>query len=134
MLVRSIDIPQADSLDQVRRVVVAVCAGARRSHAVRRATGISARKAKGIARDQIATLQGQVTQARQTRLGVKRYRWRTVGDARVRTTHRQREGEIFSWDRPPPDGHPGAPINCRCWAEPVMDDVLSDIARGAETT
>lgn len=98
------------------------------------ATGISARKAKGIARDQIATLQGQVTQARQTRLGVERYRWRTVGDARVRTEHRQREGQIFSWDKPPPDGHPGAPINCRCYAEPVLDDVLANVAAGAKTS
>ena len=127
-----------DHLDRVAKITrEAVRAGSRAevvAGALREATGISARKAKGIARDQIATLQGQVTQARQTRIGVKRYRWRTVGDARVRTTHRQREGEIFSWDRPPPDGHPGAPINCRCYAEPVLDDVLADISRGAKTT
>lgn len=98
------------------------------------ATGISARKAKGIARDQIATLQGQVTQARQTRIGVERYRWRTVGDSRVRTAHRQREGQIFSWDKPPADGHPGVPINCRCYAEPVLDDVLARVSRGAKTS
>lgn len=96
--------------------------------------GIASRKAKAIARDQIATLQGQVVQARQTRIGVERYRWRTVGDSRVRTAHRQREGQIFSWGQPPPDGHPGAPINCRCYAEPVLDDVLAAVSRGAKTS
>ena len=92
---------------------------------LREGTRITARKATMIARDQIASLQGQVAAARQTRLGVERYRWRTVGDARVRTAHQLREGQIFAWDKPPPDGHPGAPINCRCYAEPVLEDVLN---------
>lgn len=95
---------------------------------LREATGISSRKARTIARDQIATLQGQVVQARQTRLGIERYRWRTAGDSRVRTAHQLREGQIFRWDRPPNDGHPGQPINCRCYAEPVLDDVLAALA------
>lgn len=95
---------------------------------LREGVQISARKAKSIARDQIATLQGQVVAARQTRLGIAKYRWRTVGDSRVRTAHRAREGQIFAWDKPPPDGHPGQPINCRCYAEPVLDDILRDLA------
>ncbi len=94
------------------------------------ATGITQRRAKTIARDQIATLQGQVVAARQQRLGIERYRWRTVGDARVRTAHALREGRIFRWDQPPNDGHPGQPINCRCYAEPVLEDVLSALAPG----
>jgi len=96
---------------------------------LREGVQISARKAKAIARDQIATLQGQVVAARQTKLGITRYRWRTVGDSRVRTAHRAREGQIFAWDRPPADGHPGQPINCRCYAEPVLDDILRDLTR-----
>jgi SPP1 gp7 family putative phage head morphogenesis protein len=113
----------ADAVAHGRRA--AVLAGQ-----LREATGVSSRKAKLIARDQIASLQGQVVQARQTRLGIERYKWRTVGDARVRTEHRLREGQIFRWDRPPPDGHPGQPINCRCYAEPVIDDVLKAAAGG----
>lgn len=94
---------------------------------IRETTGITARRAASIARDQVATLQGQVVSARQTRLGITRYRWRTVGDSRVRTMHRDREGQIFQWDRPPSDGHPGQPINCRCTPEPVLDDVLAGL-------
>lgn len=101
---------------------------------LRASTGITARRAKLVARDQIATLQGQVAQARQTRLGIERYRWRTAGDARVRTSHAAREGKIFSWEAPPADGHPGVPINCRCHPEPVLDDVLLALSRGEKTS
>jgi SPP1 gp7 family putative phage head morphogenesis protein len=96
---------------------------------IKETTRISARRAAGLARDQVASLQGQVVAARQTRLGVTRYRWRTVGDSRVRTAHSRREGQIFSWKSPPSDGHPGQPINCRCTAEPVLDDVLADLVQ-----
>jgi len=32
------------------------------------------------------------------------------------------DGEIFSWDNPPPRGHPGEDYNCRCWAEAFNPD------------
>ena len=32
--------------------------------------------------------------------------------------HWDREGKLFSWKTPPPDGHPGMGIQCRCYAEP----------------
>jgi len=48
----------------------------------------------------------------------KYYVWRTVGDNRVRSSHAQREGEVFAWDNPPEGGHPGQDYNCRCRAEP----------------
>ncbi|MCC7305332.1 MAG: hypothetical protein IT558_03625 [Alphaproteobacteria bacterium] len=43
--------------------------------------------------------------------------WRTVGDNRVRESHRDLEGTIRSWQDDP---DPGEEINCRCWAEPVQ--------------
>ena len=82
------------------------------------------KRAALIARDQLASLRGDITRERQTQLGVKRYRWRTAGDDRVRSAHRARNGTIFNWNDPPPDGHPGKPILCRCTAEPVIDDLL----------
>ena len=53
--------------------------------------------------------------------------WRTVGDNRVRETHRELNGQSFRWDEPPecdPGHHalPGGIWNCRCWAEPVIPD------------
>lgn len=88
---------------------------------------VSRDRARLIARDQVGKLYGQVNGARQRTLGVTRYVWRTVRDERVRSEHAEREGQTFSWDDPPEDGHPGEPINCRCSAEPLFDEILGDL-------
>ena len=77
-------------------------------------------KAKLIATDQIQKLNGQLTQLRQTEVGINEYIWRTMQDERVRERHEEREGIKFKWTEPPSDGHPGEAINCRCFAEPVI--------------
>lgn len=81
-------------------------------------------RANLIARDQIAKLNGQLTRTRQTDLGVSRYIWRTMGDARVRDEHQDLNGKIFSWDSPPDVGHPGDDYQCRCYADPVLSDLV----------
>ena len=92
---------------------------------------INRNRAKLIARDQTGKLNAQLTQLRQQSVGVKRYIWRTVGDERVRgnpvgrysgatPSHFSREGKTFKWASPPNDGHPGQPIQCRCYAEPIL--------------
>lgn len=85
---------------------------------------VSDSRAKLIARDQVGKFYGEVARARQTSLGIKSYVWRTVRDERVRDEHSDREGEIFEWRSPPEDGHPGEPINCRCYAEPDLEAAL----------
>ncbi len=89
--------------------------------------GMAERDADRIARDQIGKLNGQLNQERQERLGVEKYAWRTMNDERVRDEHAEREGEIFEWDDPPEDGHPGEAIECRCYPEPIFDDILEDL-------
>ncbi len=61
---------------------------------------------------------------RQETLGIDQYIWRTQDDGKVRPLHRQYDDQVFSWDTPPADGHPGDAYNCRCLAEPVLPDVL----------
>ena len=79
-----------------------------------------------LTRDQNSKLIGQLNHARQTEIGVERYQWITSGDNRVRRQHVENAagGEngkgIFSWNAPPPEGHPGAAIQCRCTAVPVF--------------
>jgi SPP1 gp7 family putative phage head morphogenesis protein len=90
--------------------------------------GVAERHARLIARDQIGKISGQVNAARQKELGIRRFTWRTVGDERVRDEHKDLNGQVFSFDDPPSEGLPGEPINCRCSAEPVFDDVLDEIA------
>lgn len=86
-------------------------------------------RAEFIARDQNGKLFGQLNQLRQTELGVQRYIWRDVDDARVRPNHASKDGQPFSWDRPPSDtGHPGQDYQCRCWAEPILRDLLDEAA------
>ena len=86
---------------------------------------VSESRADLIARDQVSKLQGGLTELRQTELGITKYTWRTMGDERVRETHRAHDGNVYSWDDPPSDtGHPGQDYNCRCYASPLLDDFL----------
>lgn len=51
------------------------------------------------------------------------YIWRTRRDGKVRSSHADNDGKVFSWDNPPPTGHPGVDYGCRCTAEPFSPDV-----------
>lgn len=95
---------------------------------------IARNRAGLIARDQVGKVTARVGEHRQRALGVVRYRWVTSRDERVRgnpagrypdarPSHHARDGKVFDWSAAPDDGHPGEPINCRCIAEPVLDDI-----------
>ena len=90
---------------------------------LRRKFKLSEKRAALIARDQVNKLNGQLTRMRQTNLGIEKYVWRTSRDERVRTKHLEREGKVYSWDDPPDGGHPGQEVQCRCYAEPVIEGV-----------
>jgi SPP1 gp7 family putative phage head morphogenesis protein len=83
---------------------------------------VSASRAELIARDQLGKLDGQINEGRSRQLGVKKYRWSTSGDERVRRSHEELDGKVFSWDAPPAVGHPGSDFQCRCTSEPVFED------------
>ena len=97
--------------------------------AVRQSRLSSARQARLIARDQTSKLIGNLNQARQEQIGVAQYRWRTSQDEAVRPSHRANDGRIFRWDSPPPTGHPGHDINCRCVALPIIPPKGTPTAR-----
>ena len=93
---------------------------------IQRAYGISKRRAKLIARDQTAKLNGQIQQAQQRDAGIEEYIWYTTGDNRVRSSHRELHGKKFRWDDPPvnKDGrkcNPGEDYQCRCIGRPVFN-------------
>lgn len=85
---------------------------------IRVAGGVTESRAKLIAVDQISKANAELTKHRQEDLGIKEYTWITSRDERVRELHKERNGKMFSWDKPPSDGHPGMPIRCRCHAKP----------------
>ncbi len=82
--------------------------------------GGSINRARLIARDQIGKLDGQLTRQKQLAAGIPGYVWRGALDARERPSHVAREGLKFKWASPPPDGHPGQAVLCRCNAEPDL--------------
>ncbi len=77
-------------------------------------------RAKLIGRDQVSKAMGELNRIRQTEVGITKYRWLTSGDDRVRTSHREINGDIFLWSNPPSFGHPGQDFNCRCVAVPII--------------
>jgi len=85
-------------------------------------------KARFIARDQTLKLNGQISQAVQTSVGIVEYEWVTAGDSDVRETHEDLDGTIQRWDTPPvvsDDGrqeHPGGDYQCRCVALAIIPD------------
>ncbi|VFR81175.1 plasmid-related protein [plant metagenome] len=126
-LIRSIPNKYLDSLHG--QVVAAVQRGTplrEMTAIVRNTYDVPRKRAELIARDQIGKLNGQITEHRQRTAGIDEYRWRGALDERERPEHVAREGQAFKWTDPPPDGHPGHPIRCRCWAEPVLP-LLDDL-------
>lgn len=103
--------------------------------AIQETYNTSRRKAQLLARDQVATLNAQLTKMQQQDAGCKKYRWSDSRDGRVRDCHRELNGKIFSWDNPPEMWyetkkgrvytgrrcHPGEDYCCRCVAIPVFD-------------
>ena len=90
---------------------------------IRHRFDVTRSRAKLIARDQVLSLNAQITKTRQQAVGVEEYIWTTSKDSRVRPEHRAREGKRFRWDTPPPDGHPGEAIQCRCTPYPILPEL-----------
>lgn len=86
--------------------------------------GISDRRAKVIARDQIAKTTSDLNRLRHQQAGVVEYIWRTSADERVRPRHAALDGRKYRYDEPTGAEQglpPGQPIMCRCWARAVIE-------------
>lgn len=85
--------------------------------------GFSQKRAKLVARDQIAKFSSNVDRIRQQQAGIGSYEWLTSQDERVRDRHRRCNGRVYAWGKPTDaeDGlPPGQPIQCRCVAQGVV--------------
>jgi len=102
--------------------------------------GVSESRARLIAVDQTLKTSSAINRFRQQAAGVRRWRWSSSLDERVRPSHRQLEGHVFSWDDDerrdemsdfdisdddPGDPAPvaGTPVNCRCVAIPIIEEL-----------
>jgi len=70
---------------------------------------------------------GLINQLRQRDLGIVQYIWRSRDDAKVRDSHAAYDDRVFRWDDPPEGGHSGEAHNCRCYAEPILPGVQSNV-------
>ena len=86
--------------------------------AIRETASIGRARAKFIGADQTNKLSGKLDELRQREAGITQYRWETAKDSRVRQTHRELQGKVFGWTKPPPIGHPRTEPRCRCSAQP----------------
>ena len=87
---------------------------------IQETTSLSKRRAQLIARNAPLQYSGAITKHHQMSSGIKKYRWQTSQDERVRKSHRARNGDIYEWDAPGP--HPRSEVNCRCDAVPMLAD------------
>ncbi len=121
-LIRSID---KRYFDDITKIVREGLESGRSTKSIRAALQqryqVSRSRAQLIARDQIAKLNGQITEHRQRKAGITEYVWSTVGDEHVRPTHKAHDGKTYKWSDPPANtGHPGEDFQCRCSALPVL--------------
>jgi SPP1 gp7 family putative phage head morphogenesis protein len=97
---------------------------------IMRSGHVTESRARLIARTETARTASLLTESRARYVGSTHYIWHSVGDSDVRPRHRKLNGHVFAWDDPPVSGesgersHPGQIYNCRCFAEPIIPDVL----------
>lgn len=100
--------------------------------AIKRSFGVTANKAKFLARQETSLLMAKVKETRYRDAGVNEYKWRCVAGSPkhpVRPAHKKLDGTIQRWDDPPVTtslseptrrNNPGQDYNCRCTAIPVV--------------
>lgn len=88
---------------------------------------VSRSKADLLARDQVLTLNSQISHSRMQAAGIEQAFWTTANDARVRDSHEAMDGQLFDIDDPPEvDGEhvlPGEPVQCRCVSAPKLPEL-----------
>jgi SPP1 gp7 family putative phage head morphogenesis protein len=95
------------------------------AHDIKQRFDVSDSRAELIARDQTLKLNAQINRQRQMQVGIRKYRWSTSKDSRVRDRHAELEGTIHSWEDPPRVApgryeHPGGDYQCRCVSMPII--------------
>lgn len=86
--------------------------------------GFADRRARLIARDQVAKLNSDLNRIRHTQAGITQYVWRTSHDERVRPRHRALDNIVYDYGKPTGAEQglqPGQPIQCRCIAQAVVE-------------
>ena len=98
--------------------------------AIKKATGVTDRRASLMALDQTRKAYNTINKQRMQSIGVKKFEWiHSGGSQEPRQSHMDLDGQIFSFDDLPLKGEegfisgqfPGQAINCRCRMGPVIE-------------
>lgn len=91
-------------------------------------SGFTRNKAKFLAKQEISLLTSKYKESKYQSAGIKKYKWSTSKDSRVRQDHKDLDGKIFSFDDPPIENkdtgnraNAGEPFGCRCIAIPIIE-------------
>lgn len=107
--------------------------------------GVTERRAKMIARDQTAKVNGDLNRMRQQSAGFSYFEWIDSNDERVRDRHRYLTDHVtaygkgvYRWDNPPLSDKgipiiPGSDYQCRCIARPVSQDEVDANVKSGKT-
>ena len=136
-------------LKQVESIVMTNTRAGNRSSAMIKSLqqqfGVTQRRAKMIARDQTAKLNGDLNAKRQQVAGFLYFQWRTSDDERVRDRHEdiaEKTTEygpgVYKWDNPPLSDKgipiiPGGDYQCRCTARPISQRQVDEFKRNGQT-
>lgn len=132
-------------LTQVESIVMAnVRAGGRPSNiakALQQQLGVTERRAKMIARDQVNKINSNLASMRIKDVGYKYFKWETSNDERVRDRHEDVSKRVtaygkgvYRFDNPPIVDQnlpqlPGEPIQCRCVMIPISEEEVKENQR-----
>lgn len=81
--------------------------------------GIGKNRAQLIARDQVGKYHADLAQTRMQACGINAYSWSGAQDNRERASHLALQGTVWTFDKPPPIGNPGTPIQCLPGDSPI---------------
>jgi SPP1 gp7 family putative phage head morphogenesis protein len=84
------------------------------------AVDLSRKRALRISVDQASKISARLDQARQEQAGITGYTWHHSFKKHPRQLHVDRDGKVFEWDNPPPDGPPGTQPYCGCRARATI--------------
>lgn len=132
-------------LTQVESIVMAnVRAGGRPSNiakALQQQLGVTERRAKLIARDQVNKINSNLASMRIKDVGYKYFKWETSNDERVRDRHEDVSKRVtaygkgvYRFDNPPVVDQnlpqlPGEPVQCRCVMIPISEEEVKENQR-----
>ena len=123
-LIRSVPAKYLEEVEQsVHRAIASGDRHETLAKVIKERGAVAENRAKLIARDQTTKFFGALNRLRQNAAGVEKFTWRSSGDERVRESHAELDGQVFSWSDLPPEGYPGFEIQCRCSAEPVLPEL-----------